>query len=38
VFSVQSGRQTAGISIATFADYSGDRNAGGIERRGPAVF
>jgi hypothetical protein len=38
VFSARSGRQTAGTSIATFADYTGDRNSGRIERRGAGVF
>jgi hypothetical protein len=33
-----SGLQTAGANVATFADYSGDRNIGRVERRGDGVY
>ena len=38
VFSVMSGAQTAATSSSTFADYAGDRNAGGVDRRGAGVY
>jgi hypothetical protein len=37
-FTVRSGRQTVGANIATFANYSGDRNIGRVERRGDGVY
>jgi hypothetical protein len=33
VFSVRSGRQTAGAFVPTFANFDGDRNAGKVDRR-----
>jgi hypothetical protein len=38
VFSVMSGAQTAATSSSTFADYTGDRNGGGVDRRGDGVY
>jgi hypothetical protein len=37
-FSVRSGRQTTGSTAASFADYSGDRNIGSVQRRGDGVY
>jgi hypothetical protein len=37
-FTVRSGRQTAGAAIDTFANYSGDRNIGRVQRRGDGVY
>jgi hypothetical protein len=38
VFSAYSGRQTAAVDKQTYADYAGDRNIGGVDRRGSGVF
>lgn len=38
VFSVRSGRRTAGDNSETFANYVGDRRIGSITRRGDGVF
>ncbi|HET8548835.1 MAG TPA: TonB-dependent receptor, partial [Bryobacteraceae bacterium] len=37
-FSVRSGRQTAGTFVPSFANFTGDRNAGGVARRGDGVY
>jgi hypothetical protein len=37
-FTVTSGRQTAGTSINTWANYTGDRSIGDVIRRGDGVF
>jgi hypothetical protein len=37
-FTVRTGRQTAGAGVATFSNYSGDRNIGRVERRGDGVY
>jgi len=38
VFTVSSGRQTAAVDVNTWANYSGDRNIGSLQRRGDGVF
>jgi hypothetical protein len=38
VFSVRSGRQTAGANLGTFADFTGDRNIGRLHRQSDGVF
>jgi len=37
-FSASSGRQTAGAAVDTWADYSGSRSIGAVERRSDGVF
>jgi len=38
VFFVRSGLQTAGTSVQTLANFTGDRNIGAVERRGEGVY
>jgi len=37
-FTVSSGRATSGSTVQTYANYTGDRNAGYVQRRGDGVF
>jgi hypothetical protein len=37
-FTVGSGRATGASTVATYANYSGDRNAGYLQRRGDGVY
>jgi hypothetical protein len=37
-FSVTSGRATAASTVSTWANYTGDRNAGALDRRGDGVY